>query len=93
MRSRQGQRGHLGLGVLGGSSPAGHEPWCSTDLRDVQGLGSTGQMPVLGGGEGQAGGVSALGGFHTPLLPSLGCTRGWGGCCPESATGLPLGCL
>lgn len=41
--------GHLGLGVLGDSSPAGREPWCSTDLQDVQGLGSTGQMPVLGG--------------------------------------------
>lgn len=45
-------------------------------LQDIKGLNSTGQMPVLVGGEGQAERVSALGGFHTCFLPSLGCTEG-----------------
>lgn len=43
-------------------------------LQDIKGLNSTGLMPVLVGGEGQAGRVSTLGGFHTSFVPSLGCT-------------------
>lgn len=55
-------------------------------LQHIKGLNSTGQMPVLVGGEGQAGRVSALGDFHTSFVPSLGCTGG--GLLPVSVPGL-----
>lgn len=69
---------NLAIEVLGGSSPAQHKHWCSTHLQHVQDLSFTAQMPVLGGGKGRQVGAEHCGGFHTPFLLSLSCTRGWG---------------
>lgn len=44
-------------------------------LQDIKGLNSTGQIPLLVG-EGQAGRVSALGGFHTCLCPAWAVLEG-----------------
>lgn len=83
---------HLGLQVLGGSSPAAHEPWCSTDLRDVQGLGSTGLCQ--GEKKGRWGGMSQhWGGFTPPFCPAWAVPEAGVGCCPVAASGLPPGCL
>lgn len=88
---------YLKIEVLGGNSPARQKHWRSTHLQHVQDLSFTAQMPVLGAGEEGAdkGGSKHCGGFHTPFLLSLGCTRGWGrgGCCPVRAAVLSPWCL